>query len=313
MEIERSLKRVNPMRGRSCDVLMGAAFLIVAAAGCSSNSSSSKEAAGARAVVAPPKVTRTALEAESRDGSCEGKIVYEGEPPALEPIPRINTHENKEECLKGSPSETHRAVWIVAEKHKGVANIVVWLEPPAGKYFSLRDEDKDRRGEVVVVDQPHCAFVPRVSVLFPSYFDGTREVRTGQVFEIRNSAPFPHSVQWDPSRENDMVQQTIVPRDKKEFALNYQKKPLYMGCGQHHWMFGIIWTFDHPYHAVTRADGTFQFKNVPTGVPLTFKAWHESHGGPFEQKEMVFQKGKNPPLLLAVENTSKGAKVIGAR
>jgi hypothetical protein len=35
-------------------------------------------------------------------------------------------------------------------------------------------------------------------------------------------------------------------------------------------------TRDNPIFAVTKADGSFEIKNVPAGVPLEFKVWQES-------------------------------------
>jgi hypothetical protein len=38
------------------------------------------------------------------------------------------------------------------------------------------------------------------------------------------------------------------------------------------------WVFDHPFAAVTGKDGTFEIRNVPTGVDLHVLAWHEAVG-----------------------------------
>ena len=44
------------------------------------------------------------------------------------------------------------------------------------------------------------------------------------------------------------------------------------------WMKAYIWTFGHPYFAVTAADGTFTMPRVPAGVKLRMLAWHEARG-----------------------------------
>ena len=36
-------------------------------------------------------------------------------------------------------------------------------------------------------------------------------------------------------------------------------------CDVHPWMFSYVSIFDHPYFAVTGADGSFTIKNVPDG------------------------------------------------
>ena len=35
---------------------------------------------------------------------------------------------------------------------------------------------------------------------------------------------------------------------------------------------------DSPYFAVTKADGSFEIKNIPAGVPLEFRVWQEKAG-----------------------------------
>jgi hypothetical protein len=270
-------------------------LLLAAVVGCGNN-----EAPVEPKKFAPPKeIKKTALEANSLDGVVKGKIVYDGEPPPLIFIDRINDHEDRKECHKGGLAETSKPTWMVHKETKAIANVVVWLEPPAGKYFSLAEEDKNRAGEVVVMDQPHCMFVPHVVSLFPSYFDGAKQVKTGQKLEIRNSAPFLHAVQWNPTRDNEQYTQSIPANGGKlELVLNPQKSCLAVGCGIHNWMHGILWIFEHPYHAVTREDGAFEIKNVPTDVELNFVAWHESNIIPFKQQKMTFQKGANAPIEL---------------
>lgn len=275
--------------------MLGTPLLLASLAGCGTS-----DTPVAPTKITPPReVKRTPLETKSWGGIVRGKIVYDGDPPPLAFIDRINEHEDKKGCLKGSAVETSKPTWIVQPETRAIANVVVWLEPLPGNYFSLAEEDKSRAGEVIVMDQPHCMFVPHVVSLYPSYFDGANQVKTGQKLEIRNSAPFLHSVQWNPTRENDAFTQSIPANGGKlQFVLNPQKSCLAIGCGIHNWMHGILWIFEHPYHAVTGEDGAFEIKNVPTDVELTFVAWHESNINPFLKQKMTFQKGANPPLEL---------------
>jgi hypothetical protein len=246
---------------------------------------------------------KTALEAKNLDGAVQGKVLYDGEPPVMDLIIRINDHEDRDTCMKGSPTETHKQTWMVDSQTKAVANIVVWFEAPPGKFFQLRGQDKKRDGELVVIDQPHCAFVPHVVAVFPSYFDGDKHVHTGQKLQIKNSAPFVHSAQWNPSRENDQFSKTIAKGDAVEVVFNQQKNFLAIGCGIHNWMNASVWIFDHPYHTVTKGDGVFQIDHLPTGVELTFKAWHESDIKPFVERKLTLQPGANPPIDLTIKSS----------
>jgi hypothetical protein len=240
----------------------------------------------------------TALDAKL-DGTITGTVIFDGDPPALIPEPAIKGNKNEKQCLMGTEREKSKQTWLVDPKTKAVANVVVWLEPPAGKYFKLADEDK-KRTDTIVMDQPHCAFKPHVVALFPKYFDGKMSasgdkelVKTGQKFVIKNGSTFQHNSKWDADGViNKKFNETINAGDKREPVLNPQDEPLQIGCNFHQWMNGFIWIFDNPYNAVTKEDGTFSIKNVPTGVELTVVGWHEAKQK-FFTKKMTFKKGEN--------------------
>ena len=48
-------------------------------------------------------------------------------------------------------------------------------------------------------------------------------------------------------------------------------------CNVHAWMKSYIGVLDHPYFAVTGADGSYEFKGLPPGE-YTIAAWHEQLG-----------------------------------
>jgi hypothetical protein len=234
---------------------------------------------------------KTALDAKL-DGVITGTVTYDGDPPAPSPIKGMDKHQDAAGCLMGSKEEKNVQTWIVNSENKGVANVVVWLKPPAGKYFPVSDEDK-KRTKAVTITQPHCAFIPHVSALYPSYFDGKKEMMTGQILEIVNNATFPHNTKLaiDPG-VNDAFTETIPPKQKRTVTLKYQKRPIEVSCQLHNWMNGYVWTFDHPYFAVTDHDGKFTIKNAPTGAEVSLVAWHESQGE-FDTKKQTFKKGEN--------------------
>jgi hypothetical protein len=48
-------------------------------------------------------------------------------------------------------------------------------------------------------------------------------------------------------------------------------------CDIPRWMRAFIGVVDHPYFAVTQADGSYSWKNVPPGE-YTIAVWHETLG-----------------------------------
>ncbi len=238
-----------------------------------------------------PAGSKKPLEAKL-DGIIKGQVTYDGDPPTADPIKAIQDHKDKDQCLKGMDFEKSSQDWIVNKTNKGVANVVLWLTPPAGTFFNLRPEDKKRTDEVKL-DQPHCAFIPHVVALFPVYFDGSKRVPTGQKFVVLNDAEVPHNtkIRGD-AFANPQKSQTIPPHGKAPFDVNYQSKPLEIGCDFHPWMNALAFTFDNPYHAVTDLDGNFKIDNVPTGVDLTVVAWHQFKPN-FEKKTIKFKTGNN--------------------
>src|SRR5947209_3295079 len=84
---------------------------------------------------------RTKLDANGW-GSLKGKVIFEGKPPKLpSPVAAMKMHDDARCCLMGSPKELINPTWIIDPKTKGLANVVIWLKPPAGQYFPIHADD----------------------------------------------------------------------------------------------------------------------------------------------------------------------------
>jgi hypothetical protein len=224
------------------------------------------------------------------DAVVKGQVTYDGDPPAVSPIAAMSTHKDKDVCLMGKDFEKSEQQWIVNKSNNGVANVVISLEPPAGSYFNLREEDKKPKD--VTVDQPHCAFIPHVVALFPVYLDGDKKVPTGQKLIVHNSAPVQHNTKVVGSATaNPQRSLNVPPNATKEFPIKWQKNPIDIGCDFHPWMNAKALTFDNPYHAVTDLDGKYTIENVPSGVELTVVVWHEVPGRKTDKQ--TFKTGDN--------------------
>jgi hypothetical protein len=212
-------------------------------------------------------------------GSLSGRVVYKGDLPKPDSlVPKMQVHADKQCCLTGKDAEKIDPTWVVDPKTKGVANVLVYLRAPAGTYFPIHDDDK-KRTDIVVIDQPHCAFVPHVVALFPSYFDGKEQVSTGQKFQIQNSAPVPHNTRATPDPlKNVGFNITLPPGAKNEFVMKPQRLPIMINCDIHPWMNARVGVYDHPYFAVTKTDGAFSLPRVPAGAEIELISWHEANG-----------------------------------
>jgi plastocyanin len=198
----------------------------------------------------------------------------------------------------GSPENCDQR-WIVNKDNKGVANVLIFLKAPADKYFEPSAADKKRSDEVVL-DQPHCAFIPHVLALYPAYFDGKELQKSGQTFKVKNSAKISHNTKFtgDP-RKNKATSETLPAGSSKAVDLHPQTGPVEVACDVHTWMKGKVWVFDHPYAAVTKEDGTFEIKNVPNDAKLHIVAWHEAADYFYPNKdgtEITVPKGKTEEL-----------------
>ena len=72
-------------------------------------------------------------------------------------------------------------------------------------------------------------------------------------------------------------------------------------CNIHSWMHAYIGVVEHPYFAVTGADGTFEIPNVPPG-DYVVEAWQEKLGTQ-EQKITVPRRAKSRSVSRSKENS----------
>ena len=64
---------------------------------------------------------------------------------------------------------------------------------------------------------------------------------------------------------NPGINQVVAPNGQLTSSWSAERLPLRVGCDIHPWMHGHVMVFDHPFFAVTGADGSFELKGVPAG------------------------------------------------
>lgn len=238
-------------------------------------------------------------------GSLSGKVTLEGkipEPKTKELLKQMMAHADKVCCLdpKAKDVEKIDSRWLVDPKTKGIANVAVWIMPPAGSYFPIHEKLKVRKEEIVL-DQPHCAFLPRMSAYQPFYFDGSKEVATGQKLIIRNSSTVNHNVRATGSAKipDNSFNKNVIAGGEISPDFKPQLLPININCDIHTWMAAKLFVFDHPYYAITKEDGSFTFPPVPAGAEVALMAYHEEVGWLLpEAKNGVTPSKKGEPITL---------------
>jgi len=179
-------------------------------------------------------------------------------------------------CLSGPKDEIDQQKWRVGP-NRGLGNVFVWLQPPAGHYFKVGLSKKTWPAEVII-DQPHCAFVPRAAVLSPSAYNGENPkepISTGQKLIVKNTAPMNHNVAWKGGDVNAGDNKVTPSKGQLTIELQPDPDPVMLHCDMHRWMDGVIRVFDHPYATVTDKDGRYEINGVPTGAEVSIVVWHE--------------------------------------
>jgi hypothetical protein len=197
-------------------------------------------------------------------------------------------------------------MWIVNKENHGVKNAVVYLQPPDGQYFFVPEELRNPGN--VTLEQPHCAFFPRVFVLFPSYYDGKKGAQepTGQALVIKSSLRITHNYSISSA---GVKANAALAAGAKEAVVNakadIEQQLMMVKCDIHGWMRAYGCVLDHPFAAVTNDKGEFKIERAPLGVKLQVIGWHEGginqgyflKGGKTGDQMTLTDKGL-PPLKL---------------
>ena len=117
-----------------------------------------------------------------------------------------------------------------------------------------------------------------------------------------NCAHNTHSFPQRNNTENFVVQ----ANDRKGIAIKMklaETAPIDVKCDIHSWMSAKWLVVDHPYAAVTDADGKFKIEKLPIGQHK-FRVWHERPAGFIEREWAIdIKEGTNtiPPVKLTAE------------
>lgn len=194
-------------------------------------------------------------------------------------LPPLEVTKNQEYCGQTVPSES-----VVATSDGRLRYAIVYLD---GVPF----QGELQAGALTITNE-QCAFVPHVQA-------GT----VASKLEITSADPILHNTHLSLVRgraARSLVNLALPNKGTVLDASRATRRPglVELKCDAHDWMSGYIMLFDHPYSAVTAADGSFTIPNVPAGT-YTMKVWHEKLGE--LTQEVVVTAGESTAVSLAFQ------------
>ncbi len=198
-------------------------------------------------------------------GTIKGRIVFAGD--KLPEQVEVKVDKDQAHCLQNGKLFSDE--WVVNKENKGVKWVFVWLAPEPGgavKTLPIHPSLKEVKDKKVEIDQPCCMFIPH-----------SLAIREGQVLVGKNSSPIAHNMNVAGHPTKNPARNIIIPaKGSVDFdGLQADDFPVSVQCNIHGWMKAYVRVFDHPYFAVTDADGNFEIKNAPAGE-WRLRSWHDS-------------------------------------
>lgn len=194
-------------------------------------------------------------------GHLAGQFVFDG--PAPEQM-RLDINKDVEFCMLTPPRDESV---LVNPKNGGLANVAIWLEVKSETPLAIHPSfDALATREVRAINKG-CRFEPRITVL-----------RTKQPLMLVNDDNVSHNMLANLS-VNDAFNVILSRNDSSKAPLlsRSERLPREISCSIHSWMRGYLILKDHPYVAVTDADGKFSMTHLPAGE-WSFVFWHEKVG-----------------------------------
>lgn len=143
-------------------------------------------------------------------------------------------------------------------KNDTLQNVVVYVSKvlPERKW-TMPKEDAE-------LHQLGCVYRPHVQV-----------IRTGQTLKIINDDNTLHVLNFAPKPPLPPLPVVQQPVQGLIFKVRLkQTGELFIKCNVHAWMSAYVHILDHPFHAITGEEGTFEINGLPPGK-YELSTWHE--------------------------------------
>jgi len=208
----------------------------------------------APATTAAPAAAPAAPIDPATTGTVTGTITFAGTAPAPEPIKMTSDPT----CTQaGGPATTET---LLVGSSGGLQNVFVYVKDGLG------DRTFPTPAAPVLLDQKGCHYIPHVL-----------GIQVGQPLEIVNSDSTLHNVHAVPKTNGEFNTGQPLKGMKHVHTFSTKEVMVPFKCDVHGWMNAYVGVLDHPFYAVTGADGSFSLKGLPPGT-YTVEAWHEKLG-----------------------------------
>ena len=214
-------------------------------------------------------------------GTIVGQFVIEGEIPQLKPLVVAGAANVNVAPICAAANIPDDSL-VVDPKTKGIANIFVYLPKAEKVHPKLKASEKKE----VDFDQTGCRFIPHA--LF---------VRTDQVVLVKSSDNCAHNTRTVPLK-NQQLNIALAPNDRIGVPFKNrlpERLPIEIQCNIHNWMKARWLILDHPYGAVSDAQGKFTIADLPAGEH-ELVLWQERIGYVEKKYKVTVVAGKTTDL-----------------
>ena len=269
------------MRSRNFWVQALGLALTVTVAACGGGSEAPKPldlgAGGGAAPAAPAGGGPAQTIDPATAATVKGVVTITGTAPKNEPI-RMNADPV---CVKEAKGNVTQETYMVGADGKSIANVFVYVKDGLSGSFPAPTTPAK-------LDQVGCRYHPHVF-----------GVQVGQPLEILNSDPTLHNIHATPKNNQEFNNGQPIQGMKTTQTFKAKEVMVPFKCDVHGWMNAYVAVLDHPFFAVTDAEGKFEIKGLPAGT-YTLEAWHEKLGAVTQSVTVAAKDSKDVNFSLTV-------------
>ena len=205
-------------------------------------------------------VAACAMTAFGEGATIKGKVSYKGKPPKTSGPKIKNIAGADPACAAMHPNGARQEFIVVDSATGGLRDVFIYVKS------GLPNKKWDVPSEQVVLNQKGCMYTPHVFGMM-----------AGQEILIKNSDGTAHNIHSLPKNSSEVNK--AQPRKGMQMTQTVKtaEMAVKIKCDIHPWMGAWAHVMDHPFHATTGADGTFEITGLPEGE-YVIEAWTERMG-----------------------------------